>query len=129
MGYFNNLDLLIKKFESNPFYFVSQNSRFHDDILRQKRQIDAQAETLSRERIELEAEKENVLLMKQEIESSLDIANQLEEIKKENAKRFRLLKKIKAERAELESEKKKLEELKRTIDVSDDDLDELEDDE
>lgn len=114
-SFMNELDLLIKKFEQNPFYFVSGNSRFHDDITRQKIELEEQVESLRREKAEFEAEKETVLRLKQEIEISIESEAKLEEMKKENIKRLRILKKIKQEKLQLEQERKKLEELKESM--------------
>jgi hypothetical protein len=114
-SFMNELDSLIKKFEQNPFYFVSGNSRFHDDIMRQKIELEQQVESFKREKTEFEAEKETVIRLKQEIESSVESEAKLEEMKKENIKRLRILKKIKQERLQLEQERKKLEELKESM--------------
>jgi hypothetical protein len=114
-SFMNELDSLIKKFEQNPFYFVSGNSRFHDDIMRQKIELEQQVESFKREKEEFEAEKETILRLRQEIESSVDSEAKLEEMKKENIKRLRILKKIKQEKLQLEQERKKLEELKESM--------------
>jgi len=124
-SFMNEIDSLIKKFEQNPFYFVSGNSRFHDDIMRQKIELEQQLESFKREKTEFEAEKETILRMRQEIESSIESEAKLEEMKKENIKRLRILKKIKQEKLQLEQERKKLQELKESIEsLEESDIDE-----
>jgi hypothetical protein len=109
---------LLKKFEKNPFYFVSGNSRFHHDILKQKKQLEHQLEIFNKEKLEFQAEKEK-------INNILDIENKLEEIKKENFKRLKILKKIKQEKIIIEEERKKIEEIKESMNNSDIDLDDI----
>jgi hypothetical protein len=109
---------LFKKFEQNPFYFLSGNSRFHQDIVKQKKKLEQQLEIFNKEKIDFEAEKEKV-------NSILNIESKLEEIKKENFKRLKILKKIKQEKLLIEEERKKLEELKESLNNSDIDLDEV----
>ena len=108
---------LLKKFEQNPFYFVSGNSRFHQNTIKQQKQLEERIEIFNKEKDEFELEK-------QKINNILDVENKLEEIKKENFKRLKILKKIKEERILLEQEKKKLEEIKESLNHSDIDLDE-----
>ena len=124
-SFMNEIDSLIKKFEQNPFYFVSGNSRFYDDIMIQKIELEQQLESFKREKTEFEAEKETILRMRQEIESSIESEAKLEEMKKENIKRLRILKKIKQEKLQLEQERKKLQELKESIEsLEESDIDE-----
>ena len=108
---------LLKKFEQNPFYFVSGNSRFHHDIIKQKKELDLQLELFNKEKVDFQLEKEKV-------KNILDAERNLEEIKKENFKRLKILKKIKQEKLLLEQERSKLEELKESLNNSDIDLDE-----
>lgn len=115
--FMTQVHFLLKKFEKNPFYFVSGNSRFHQDIIKQQRQLQIQIDTFNREKVEFETEK-------QKVNNILDIENKLEEIKKENLKRLKILKKIKEEKILLEQEKKKLEEIRDSLNHSDIDLEE-----
>jgi hypothetical protein len=113
----NQFHLLLKKFEKNPFYFVSGNSRFHRDIIIQKKQLEQQLELLKKQKDEFELEK-------QKISHIVNIDSKLEEIKIENFKRLKILKKIKQEKMLLQEERKKLEELKESLNISDIELDE-----
>jgi hypothetical protein len=115
--FMNQFHLLLKKFEKNPFYFVSGNSRFHRDIIIQKKQLEQQLELLKKQKDEFELEK-------QKISHIVNIDSKLEEIKIENFKRLKILKKIKQEKMLLQEERKKLEELKESLNISDIELDE-----
>jgi hypothetical protein len=120
------LDSLLKKFEQNPFYFASENSRFHQDIINQKNAFEIKLEHFKKEQAEFTLEKEKVYKLKEELETSLEIANKLEEIKRENLKRLKILKKIKEEKLLIENERKKLEEIRQSLNENSDiDLDEL----
>lgn len=115
--FMTQVHFLLKKFEKNPFYFVSGNSRFHQNTIKQQKQLEERIETFNKEKAEFELEK-------QKINNIIDVENKLEEIKKENLKRLKILKKIKEERILLEQEKKKLEEIRDSLNHSDIDLDE-----
>jgi len=124
--FMNNVDLLLKKFERNPFYFVSGNSRLHNDIVRQKNELEIQLESFNKSQDEFNSEKERFYKLKKEFESSVEVQNKLEEIKKENLKRLKILKKIKEEKALIEEERKKLEEIKQALNENSDvELDDL----
>ena len=56
---------------------------------------------------------------KQKISHIVNIDSKLEEIKIENFKRLKILKKIKQEKMLLQEERKKLEELKESLNISD----------
>jgi predicted site-specific integrase-resolvase len=86
--------------------------------VKQKKKLEQQLEIFNKEKIDFEAEKEKV-------NSILNIESKLEEIKKENFKRLKILKKIKQEKLLIEEERKKLEELKESLNNSDIDLDEV----
>lgn len=110
--FMTHIDSLLKKFE-NPFYFVSGNSRFYNDIVQQKIEYEKKIE-------EFEVEKERFNKVKKDLESSFELENKLEELKKENIKRIKILKKIKEEKALFEEERKRLEEIKHWLNETSD---------
>lgn len=116
--FMNQVHLILKKFEQNPFYFASGNSKLHQNIILQKKQIEQQFLILNKQKEEFELEK-------QKVSHIVDVESKLAEIKNENFKRLKILKKIKKERFLLQEEIKRLEDLKETLNESDVELDEL----